>query len=523
MAFVPGFTHDVFISYAHANNDPLTDEDKGYVTKFYENLEQFLTAELGRPEYFSVYRDEDQLRGNHDFDAKLSMAFLNSAVMVSISSQSYIESAWCRRELISFSNQTHPIFTLKVDDAYRVFRAEVGPIREPHKDIPNYFFNNELGYKFYEMEGGIELPFRRTKPDNDDQRYWRALRRLARDIAQLLRQMKKMVQAAEPQAPQAAQAAAPPENVKTVYLAETADDLEDQRNEVKSALEQYNQMKTALTQAGIRVIPEFPLSLGDPEVTNYIKRAIGSADLTVHLIGELPGKKSSLLPLPLVPLQWELAKEVAKEKALPRLAWLSPDLEINGVKEQHKLFLASLEEKAEGRVPSEVLRIGVEELRETIFRRLFPPPPPNQVATVEEQEEIDRLVYLTYLPADRDGAIQLKEALRKERLDVKMFSYDDRDSQMLARIHNASLQKSDGVMILYGTDVVWLDQLVEEARDTLKARAKKNPLKVVCIYEGPPPKDVAPVDWGYEKFISISCRDGLRPEKLKEFVELIKA
>jgi len=101
--YVPGFAHDVFISYAHANNRKLTKDDEGWVTKFAESLGNFLEAELGRREYFSVWRDRDELRGNDDFEAKIDMAFLKSAVLVSIFSQSYVESQCCRKEVGEFS------------------------------------------------------------------------------------------------------------------------------------------------------------------------------------------------------------------------------------------------------------------------------------------------------------------------------------------------------------------------------------------------------------------------------------
>lgn len=512
--FVPGFTNDVFISYAHANNEPLTEGDDGYVTKFYENLTQFLTAELGRREYFEIYRDENELRGSDDYEARLDTSFLNSAILVSISSQSYVESEWCRRELIEFTNHRHSRFALKVGETYRVFRADHGPVRELHPEIPQYFFDRMIGYKFFQTEDGIDQPFRRTRPDNDDQRYWKALRRIARDIAQLLRQMKNMT---KPQSH-----LTPGSPGKTVYLAEVADDLEDQRNGVKSALEQHNEVKAALAGQGLRVIPEFPLSIGDPGLTKALRQAIQNADMTVHLIGQLPGKTPVGETRRLVQLQWELAGEVASEKSLQRLAWLANDLDINKAKEPHRTFLQSLEESGESS-SAEILRLGIEELREILLKRLFPPTPSTNVSKEEGQEEIDRLVYLTYLPADRDGAVQIKDALRRERLDVKLFRYEDRDPQMLARIHNASLEKSDGVMIYYGTDALWLDKLVEEARDTLRARARKNPLKVVCICDGSRDTKQNPVEVDFDRFVVANCRDGVQPEDLKKFVELIRA
>lgn len=521
MAFVPGFEHDVFISYAHANNLRLTEKDEGFVTKLHHDLTLFLTAELGRREYFDIWLDKEELRRNDDFDAKLNASFLDSAVLVCVCSQSYVESAWCRRELITFSGHRHPPFELKVGDAgpFRIFRVDLGEVVERHPDVPAFFFERMLGHKFYEVvEGGVDVPFRRSDPAGDEQRYWTAVRRLAHDIAELLRQMRRLAQSDDRPGHAAAATA------RTVFLAETADDLEDQRAGVKSALEQQSQARAALTGMGLRVLPEFPLSLGDPSLKDRLREALKSADMSVHLIGPLPGKTPVGETRPLVQLQWEVAREVAREKSLPRVAWLCDGLDPSKVsKEQHRAFLQSLEEDGGG-APPEVLRVGVEELRELLLGRLFPPPPPEAEPGPEEAaEEIDRLVYLTYLPEDRDGAVKIKEALRRERLDVKLFRYEDRDPQMLARIHNASLEKSDGVVIFYGTNALWLDQLVEEARAALKARARKNPLKVVCICDGPPdPKD-SPIDVDYDKFVVADCRDGVRPEDLKPFVELIKS
>jgi len=509
--YVPRFAHDVFISYAHANNEALISGEDGWVSNFDKDLTHHLTTELGRKDYFSVFRDNSVLRPHDDFANKLDKAALNSAVLVAISSQSYVESEWCRRELAEFSNQKAAAFGLQLGERYRVFRVDLEKVDKPHAEIPEFFYNRMLGQPFYEMEDDVEQPYRRTKPDNDDQRYWKSIRRLARHIAELLRQMKETVQ------PQVSVTAR-----KTVYMAETADDLEEQRIAVKSALEQQDRARSALTSQGIRVVPEYPLSLGDPGLAASLREAIRSADLAVHLFGQLPGRKPVGETRSIVQLQWDLAAEAARERNLRRIAWLHGELDVKKANDQHRTFLQGLESDTNGTLPAEILRIGIEELREIVLKRLFPPDA-AETTPDERLEEIDRLVYLTYLPTDRDGAIQIKETLRKERLDVKLFRYDDRDPLMLARIHSASLEKSDGVVIVYGSDSLWLDRVVEETRTAVKARARKNPVRVVCICDAPPEQKDSPLDIGYEKFIVANCRDGVQPEDLKKFVELVKA
>jgi hypothetical protein len=47
MAFVPGFTSDVFLSYAHGDNESLLPEDPGWVSCFDQALRVGLQEILG--------------------------------------------------------------------------------------------------------------------------------------------------------------------------------------------------------------------------------------------------------------------------------------------------------------------------------------------------------------------------------------------------------------------------------------------------------------------------------------------
>jgi hypothetical protein len=495
-AYTPGFTHDVFISYAHANNIPLTPGDDGWITKFHLALEQFLVSELGRGEYFSIWRDK-KLQGLDDFGEMIEATLCKSAVLISIYSQGYVESEWCRKELKLFCQQKPSPFGLKIGEKFRFIRVELGAIREPNTEIPEDFVNRALGYQFYEIKDEIDKPFRRTSADDADQRYWDVMRRLARDIAQLLKQMKKMSQ------PQQVASSGP-----TVYLAEAADDLEEHRNLVKTALE----------QKGVRVVPEFPLSLGDSELALTIRRYIKEAMLTVHLVGQYPGKTPAKQTRPVVHLQYDLATEIAREKSLPRLIWHPNNLNPGEIsKEEHRKFLESLD-GAPG-ASDEILRASLEELKEIILVRVFPPVVKSELA---DEEEHDRLIYLSYLPSDKDEALKVKELLRREKFDVTSFRYEDRDPRLLERMHRASLDKSDGVVIFYGADDLWAFDRAMEAREVARERKKKQPLKAMCICDGPPEDKPRELEVDFKRLFVANCRDGVDPEDLKDFVEAIK-
>jgi hypothetical protein len=67
MAFVPGFEYDIFISYAHVDNQMATSEAAGWVETFHKNLRIRLSQRFGRDGLVAIWRDEN-LTGDQLFD-----------------------------------------------------------------------------------------------------------------------------------------------------------------------------------------------------------------------------------------------------------------------------------------------------------------------------------------------------------------------------------------------------------------------------------------------------------------------
>jgi hypothetical protein len=88
MAFVHGFENDVFISYAHADNevDALGD---AWVHQFQQNLRIALKQRLGRGDEINIYFDARRLQGNHPLDEILD-SVRKSAVFLAVGSPSYV-------------------------------------------------------------------------------------------------------------------------------------------------------------------------------------------------------------------------------------------------------------------------------------------------------------------------------------------------------------------------------------------------------------------------------------------------
>lgn len=101
-AYVPGFDHDVFVSYAHVDNVSLSDNpEEGWVYTLKDNLKKLLSQKLGRTEWGDIWIDL-RLPRDEPFPSKISDAVQSSATLLVVLSDGYLESDWCRQELELF-------------------------------------------------------------------------------------------------------------------------------------------------------------------------------------------------------------------------------------------------------------------------------------------------------------------------------------------------------------------------------------------------------------------------------------
>ena len=117
--------NDIFISYAHLDDKPLTEGQKGWITKFHRILEVRLGQLLG--EEPTIWRDP-KLSGNDVFDQSIVGEFKKARVMLSIMTPRYVKSDWCVRELSGFIDAAVEEGQLQVEDKSRVFKVVKTPI-----------------------------------------------------------------------------------------------------------------------------------------------------------------------------------------------------------------------------------------------------------------------------------------------------------------------------------------------------------------------------------------------------------
>src|SRR5690348_5692923 len=89
MAYLPGFEHDIFISYVHDNNQD------GWVTRLHDDLQKELD---GSVKGVKIWRD-CELNSNTRFDDKIRKTIEGSAIFLPITSKRDLMSEYCRQEL----------------------------------------------------------------------------------------------------------------------------------------------------------------------------------------------------------------------------------------------------------------------------------------------------------------------------------------------------------------------------------------------------------------------------------------
>lgn len=103
MAYVPGFEHDIFISYASVNNLKPENDKPGWVTNFRVKLEKELVSRIGRD--LKIWMDEKDIAVGDKFSDEILGGVETSAILLIILSETYLDSEWCTTEIKTFLEQ----------------------------------------------------------------------------------------------------------------------------------------------------------------------------------------------------------------------------------------------------------------------------------------------------------------------------------------------------------------------------------------------------------------------------------
>jgi hypothetical protein len=294
------FQWDVFISYAHIDNQPLTPEQKGWVTLFHSTLQTMLSQQIGAKA--GIWRDE-KLRGNDIFSSEIVDQLPRTALMISVLTPRYVHSEWCTKEINEFCRIAEQTGGLVIDNKARVFKVIKTPV-DREEPLPPVV-DKVLGYEFYGYdEDQTPREFDPAYGEKSKEEFLRKVYKLARDIAQL----RARLDASVPHDDGTRKDESAPK--PTVYLAECSRDRRDAREVLRGELERY----------GYPVLPNQQLPSDEEEYVAEVERLVAQCRFSVHLIGTGYGVvPDGASQKSVVVLQNELAARRSKSGGLSRV------------------------------------------------------------------------------------------------------------------------------------------------------------------------------------------------------------
>jgi len=461
MCPIPRFKDDIFISYAHIDNQPLAEGLRGWVESLHERLKIRLGQLLG--EEASIWRDR-KLQGNDVFAETLVEKISGVAILVSVLSPRYVRSEWCLRELEEFCRRAGadgrpaPANRLPV---FKVVKTFV-PLPEHPRQLQGV-----LGYEFfeYDSERGRAREFSPEVVPQRDIRYWEKLDDLAYDIKQLIEAM---------QAPAEGAGGGADGPARTVYLAETTSDLAAQRDQVKRELQQHGHL----------VLPDRELPLDGPALREAVLECLSRSHFSVHLIGSRYGIVPEGEEKSVAHIQAELA--AARGADFLRLVWMPVGLCSQEERQQRLIDAFLLGQQAQK--GTEVLQTKLEDLKVVVHEAAARGPEPPEGEGRDAGGGLGVSLYLVCDREDLEAADELAAYLFEQGVDVILPATEGDEAQTYED-HKANLMECDAVLIYYGrAGELWLRMKLRELQK-VAGYGRAAPLLAKGIYVGAPRTD----------------------------------
>lgn len=427
------YEDDMFISYAHIDNLPLTPEQKGWITRFHMSLEAILSMRRGGK--VRIWRD-NKLQGNDVFADEIVKHFERTAVLVSVLTPRYLNSVWCNKEVAEFCKSAERNGGIVVDNKARVFKVLKAPV-DTQESLPTVV-KDVLGYEFFAFEDGAPLELDSAYGETFAQDYNRKIGKLAWDISQLL----KRLETDNGDGCHDGQAAAKP----AVYLAECSYDRKQAREILEGELRRH----------GYTVLPDQQLPRDEPDYVAAVERLLERCKLSIHLVGgsygavpDGPSQKSAAV------LQNELAAKRSKSDALKRVIWAPEGT--RSQQAQQQAFIDALHQDAEAQVGADLITGDLENLKASIhatLKKLERPAPrlPEEQASAAKSA---RLIYLICNEKDRKATVPLRKFCRGQGFEVAIPVFEG-DAAAVREDHQQLLTNADAVILFYGAgDEAW--------------------------------------------------------------------
>jgi hypothetical protein len=480
------FEKDIFVSYAHLDNEPLPEETLGWIERFHRSLSAFMGTRLGRK--VNIWRD-DRLREGQDFAADIFRQFPNTALLISVVSPRYIESKWCLDEAREFCKSAESTGGLRFDETkFRILKVVKFPGGD--ENVLPEVMKLQLPYQFFiEEEGARPKELDPVFGETFKEQFNNKVADLAYDLAGLIKKLESApaIGAAdqassaktEPAVPladsrsdrQPEGAAAQTSSVKTkpaVYLADCSKDRQKDREAIKTDLRPFR----------YPIFPEVQLPMDEESFLAELDPILAGSKLSVHIVGTVYGMVPEGGEKSREVLQNELALQYGQKSGLKRIIWIPTGTRSDQPKQQE--FIDTL-----SRDP-DVITGSLEDLKKVIHDTLAKieaadVPPPSQESAGEER----KFVYLICIEPDRMATVPLSKFLKDQGFDVKLPPFTGTPGE-ISKAFQDRLTDCAAVLIFYGAgDEAWKASVEDQVAKAAGYRATKRAPVTFTYLAGP--------------------------------------
>lgn len=446
MAYLPGFDYDLFVSYAHGpgQGDGKADLLSAWTVQLANDLRYHINVQLGIKDPSSSFKIwiDPEIRANHPLTETIKDTIKRSGLFLAVMSHYYLKSPWCLDEVSWFAGQPERSAASNRIFVARAFHTDHSEWPVALKDSAG---NAQPGIRLHSLADGpgdIGRPYGFPLPQPGDRDYQDRVIQLAREIAEQARSLKAAppVQEARPEGPLSG---------SRIFLGCVHDTLDEQRGEVRQALEAL----------GATVHPPAEDELGDAEsVHEAMAKYLAQCNVLVLLANEFGGGK------------WprgqeggfiSLQIEAARNNGVPVCLWLQMDDVSRLRNESQAAYFAKLMAQAENnslRVRLQHSSVGdfVRYVREQMVE-----PAPADVGVAKTAVLCSNLttndVLYTRLEASVHAALRAKGMLFRAQRHQR-----ENDARMVSDLKE-SIRNADSVLILcFDKNYDWVVNLLRQ-------------------------------------------------------------
>lgn len=460
------YEKDVFISYAHLDDQPLTRQQQGWVSQFHESL----TTALGYCGHKAVIWRDQKLSGNDLFNKEIVEQLAKAAILVSVLSPAYVASEYCRKEIEEFYRAAEQNGMITVGNKSRIIKVIKRPF-DNEEYLPPFMKGKEIeGYQFYKLENDNPLELDPSLGVELAQGYARQILKLAKDISELIDRLHGIIPRSEPDAPLK----------PSVYLGHCSRDRGMDRESLLADLKSN----------GYRVYPENPLPTDDEErFVAEVSQLLTHCSLSVHLVGcgygaipDGPRQKS------VVELENELAVRRCKAGRFNRIIWLR-DGTVPTCQQQQR-FIEALGSDREAQYGADLITVGLEDLKGAIYATLQKlEKAESQPATQPRRASGFKLIYVISDKNDEDACFGVRHWLTSKGFEVEKPIFQGK-AATVRKVNQETLALCDAAILFYGVgDEAWKRTVENDLRKANGYRREKPPFHVFNYISGPATDD----------------------------------